>query len=142
MCINEVIQFFDFYSWMIVVDIVWLYCDFVFEFSCCCVFFVVEFIVVVREFKIFVVVQWIEVMKMLILVFCVVLLLFLELLGFLVVFCGILVLSGYNEQWMVGYVIWYGEFFGEGFSGGVCGYIKFVDILYGFKIVVGNDLIF
>lgn len=28
-----------------------------------------------------------------------------------------MVVNGYNENWVFGYVIWYGDFYGEGFSG-------------------------
>lgn len=76
------------------------------------------------------------------LAFCAVLLLFLELLGLPVAFCGTLALSGYNEQWMAGHATWYGEPLGEGSSGGACGYTKLADTPYGPKIAAGNDPIF
>ncbi|KAG0587323.1 hypothetical protein KC19_2G156100 [Ceratodon purpureus] len=50
--------------------------------------------------------------------------------------------QGYNEAWVYGHGTWYGDPYGEGSSGGNCGYTKLAGTPYGPKIVAGSPAIY
>ncbi|KAG0556809.1 hypothetical protein KC19_11G080800 [Ceratodon purpureus] len=50
--------------------------------------------------------------------------------------------NGYNVDWMAGHATWYGDPYGEGSSGGACGYTQLTGTPIGSKIAAGNNPIF
>lgn len=50
--------------------------------------------------------------------------------------------SGYSTNWLQGHATWYGDPYGEGSTGGACGYTQLSGTPYGSKIAAGNAPIF
>uniref|UniRef100_A0A7I4FF82 Expansin-like EG45 domain-containing protein n=1 Tax=Physcomitrium patens TaxID=3218 RepID=A0A7I4FF82_PHYPA len=55
---------------------------------------------------------------------------------------GSLEASGYTASWLPGHATWYGDPYGEGSSGGACGYTELAGTPYGLSVGAGSAVIY